>query len=190
MIGLTELDIQINTEAAKKYYKDLEETFINQKWQGPGDVCSVENNANNVYGWGLQTLNDPALPYHMYENPTETNHKIYKKTVNCIDWGSKLIDFFPTCYRSLLVVSPPGTVITPHTDPSTKFKIHIPIHTNKDHVWYLEDGEFYMEEGKVYALDVSYVHGTENKSKTNRVHAILEIQSTYKQEVLQMTGSI
>ena len=176
MKAIQPLDIEINLEQALEFYHAQENQFQDQKWSGPGEVCSVDNSADGVYGWALHTLNDPSLPYHMYENPHEIDHSKYAKTVNCVGWGEKVYSYFDKSYRGLIVVSPPGTYVQPHTDIPSKYKIHIPIVTNRDCVWILDEGEWHMPAGKAYLLDTEFLHGTINRGSTDRVHVILEIQ--------------
>lgn len=176
MKAIQPLDININLKNALDFYYKQETLFQNQKWQGPGEVCSVDNSADNVYGWALHTLYDPSLPYHMYENPREIDYTKYSKTINCVDWGEKILSFFNRSYRGLIVVSPPGTYVQPHTDIPSKYKIHIPIITNEECVWIFDEGEWHMPAGKAYLLDTEISHGTINRGSTNRVHVILEIQ--------------
>lgn len=178
MKAIQELDIQIDLTSATEFYLQQEELFQKQKWSGPGDVCSIDNDAEAVYGWALHTLNDPELPYHMYENPNATDWAKYSRTVNCVGWGSKTLNWFNKSYRGLIVVSPPGTYVQPHTDIPSKYKIHIPISTNPDCVWLLDEGEWHMPAGRAYLLDTQYPHGTVNKGTTDRVHVILELQKT------------
>lgn len=176
MKALTELNIKINLDRALDFYHQQEINYRDQMWAGPGDACSEDNLADSVYGWALHTMYDPNLPYHMYENPHEVDYKKYTKTINCVDWGATVLDFFNKSYRGVIVVSPPGTYVQPHTDIPSKYKIHIPILTNDQCVWLLDEGEYHMPAGKAYLLDTEMLHGTINRGNSNRVHVILEMQ--------------
>ena len=215
MIGITELDIDIDIDAALEYYHLLEKDFQLQKWVNKGenvpksicDDCVIDlsepsgrrcecgeppNQIDELYGWGLETLInlDPSAPYHMSDNPFERDYKNYKKTINCIGWGAKAVDFFERGYRSILAVSPPNTYVVPHKDWKDKCKIHIPIQTNDDCKWILEDGIFTMPAGKAYLLDVDFKHGTINKGNINRIHLVIEVMKKDLDSIKMLRGKI
>ena len=73
----------------------------------------------------------------------------------------------------------PGAEILEHTDDmgsadQMEMRIHIPIQTNPDVLFYLNNMLVEMKEGEVWYGDFSLPHRVENNSKKARVHMVLD----------------
>lgn len=64
----------------------------------------------------------------------------------------------------------PGTKLITHQDSPDKIRIHIPIYTNVDSNWVIDDEEYHMEPGWVYIVNTTLPHSIENTGTTSRVH--------------------
>lgn len=111
----------------------------------PQDSIETPNIYKKSYAWSLTILenHDPNTPYHKNLNPLEKDYRKYVKSSACFGRGEKIVDFFPKTYRTFLIVSTPETAIPWHKDGEDYYRIHIPIKTNNQCIWNLEDGKIY-----------------------------------------------
>jgi hypothetical protein len=185
-------NLQIDIEAARAWYNDLETKFSDQKWTGMGG-CACENPwaDDKAYGWGLQTIyEDVDRSYHAFENNEVGDFRLYKPTSCSQGWGEKALNTFPTAHRSVVGVAPPGTIVTPHTDQDNKIKIHIPIYADDTHWWATDDGFDHMYPGNAYILDVKRMHGTMNCGHVTRAHVIIICDEDQFDTIYNLTGII
>jgi hypothetical protein len=83
--------------------------------------------------------------------------------------------FFP---RIMLAKMAPGTKIPDHIDGKTKgwipHKIHIPIVTNQDAIFFIDREGTNFKKGTAYEVNNGTMHGVENNGTTVRIHLIFE----------------
>jgi hypothetical protein len=160
------LDIQIDTDRAKKYYADLEEKYQHLKWE-------ATLGKRTIYGWSIHILNGFLPPFGFYDKNTEPLgvENYYKSEIH-FDWAQDILNIIPYGYRAGVGVSPAGTIVPKHIDENWRdmMRLHIPIITNKDYVWHTHLGELHMAEGSVYLVDTSFEHSTINNGAEPRVH--------------------
>lgn len=199
MIGVYVLPINYDVDEAIDWYKTIEKNYWDQKWpvedpnykhplsndEGP------QNDFKDSYAWSLDTLKQRQDPsFHMYNHPLEQNYIDYQRTFLCCGWGERVVNFFPKTYRIYLTVSKPGTILPLHVDAGTKYRIHLPIITNDQCVWMLQDGDFSMPAGRAYMADTEIPHGTHNRSFEDRVHLSLELQKKDSDYIWNIKGTI
>ncbi|ACU63324.1 aspartyl/asparaginyl beta-hydroxylase domain-containing protein [Chitinophaga pinensis] len=73
----------------------------------------------------------------------------------------------------------PGSEIKPHKDPGCGyrdgvFRIHIPIMTNPEVYFMLEEEKLRLQSGECWYMDFSCTHAIVNKGYTARVHLIMD----------------
>jgi quercetin dioxygenase-like cupin family protein len=73
----------------------------------------------------------------------------------------------------------PGSVIKPHRDHDLaaeygKARLHIPVVTNPEVEFWLNGDRVEMREGECWYLDLSGVHSVANRSRTDRVHLVID----------------
>lgn len=82
-------------------------------------------------------------------------------------------------YTALIVNMIPGGYIDTHVDGGIFLEIahrlHIPIKTNKNVFFTVENKTINMEVGKIYEINNSKPHSVKNNSFENRIHLILDI---------------
>lgn len=80
--------------------------------------------------------------------------------------------------RVMLARMAPGGVIHPHRDenPAAKWphKIHVPILTNEDVIFYVDGTGFHFAEGEAVEVNNMGLHAVENCGQTDRIHLIFE----------------
>jgi hypothetical protein len=83
------------------------------------------------------------------------------------------------CPRIMLAKLPAGESINPHIDrsPAAQFphKVHIPLTTNDETFFILNEDYINMEIGSIYEVNNRKLHSVINKGKTERIHLIFEI---------------
>ena len=74
---------------------------------------------------------------------------------------------------SRITIHDPGARIDPHIDGGVHtFRLHIPIVTNDDAMFYWGDTPYNFKVGKTYLINTSTTHSTDNKGNTERAHII------------------
>lgn len=80
--------------------------------------------------------------------------------------------------RVMLARMAPGGVIHPHKDqnPAAKWphKIHVPLLTNDQVVFYVNGTGYHLEEGQAVEVNNMGMHGVANRGATDRIHLIFE----------------
>jgi hypothetical protein len=80
--------------------------------------------------------------------------------------------------RVMLARMAPGGVIQPHRDqsPAAKWphKVHVPLTTNKDVTFTIDDESYHLDEGEAVELNNMGIHAVENRGTTDRIHLIFE----------------
>jgi hypothetical protein len=90
----------------------------------------------------------------------------------------------PYCYKNaiyprvMLAKMDPGGIIHPHIDagPAAGFphKIHVPLQTNPQVMFYVEPNFYHFEVGKAYEVNNRVTHAVKNEGDTSRIHLIFE----------------
>lgn len=98
----------------------------------------------------------------------------------------EVMDRFPGRRSSGLTISyiPPedlsiGSAVHPHKDglPSDDWliRIHVPLQTNPQSIFYCDDVPYHMEVGKAYEVDITKLHYNRNPGPGPRVHLWFDI---------------
>lgn len=86
-------------------------------------------------------------------------------------YGLELVKKLPIKSKKWVVTDHvPGTKLITHQDSTDKIRIHIPIYTNNDSNWIINNKEYHMEAGWGYLVNTTLPHGVYNNGTTNRVH--------------------
>jgi len=80
--------------------------------------------------------------------------------------------------RVMLARMPVGGVIHPHVDagPAARWphKIHVPLFTNPDVQFYIDEHCYRLEQGRAYEVNNLTVHAVRNAGSCDRIHLIFE----------------
>jgi hypothetical protein len=83
--------------------------------------------------------------------------------------------YFP---KVMLANLPANSFIRPHTDGNAHLlaphKIHIPLITNPDCYFFVENERFHFEEGFAYEVNNAVNHSVINNGETDRIHLLFE----------------
>jgi len=89
---------------------------------------------------------------------------------------------------------PPEAKVNTHVDDfcgyeDGLFRVHIPITTNDDVYFILDDKRIVMEPGQVWYTNVNLPHSVANKGKTNRIHLVMDcIRNEWSDELFKALG--
>ncbi len=75
----------------------------------------------------------------------------------------------------------PGAKIHPHRDTSGTLELgflrfHVPIRTNSQVEFLVDDVAVPMQEGQLWAMNTSHKHAVSNLSDSDRIHLVLEVE--------------
>jgi len=121
------------------------------------------------------------------------DHRFYSDNAIWEDWKgviAPLLEVTAKAYgyqtaefpRIMLAKLPAGASIKPHIDrsPAAQFphKIHIPLLTNQETLFFLNDKGFNLKEGVIHEVNNRMNHSVVNKGNSDRIHLIFEVFST------------
>lgn len=93
-----------------------------------------------------------------------------------------------------LLALAPGSQIKPHKDQGCSyqngsFRIHIPIVTNPQVRFTINDEQLYLQEGECWYMDFGHTHSIVNEGKTTRVHLIIDaIRNDWTDQLFEQQG--
>jgi quercetin dioxygenase-like cupin family protein len=93
----------------------------------------------------------------------------------------QVLDWFPSeRNRIRLMRLKPGGRILRHSDPLHTIdprlvRLHVPIVTNPDVFFLVDDQRVEMHPGEAWHVDVRFPHAVENRGATTRVHLVMDL---------------
>jgi hypothetical protein len=123
------------------------------------------------YDWNLKDKIHSTSPNNFkIKNANDEIKKIYQKLEDWVD-GPVI--------RSEVISMPRNTRIRTHKDQSDLLylsrRFHIPIITNEQCIFTVEDEKFNLKEGNIYELNNRKYHSVENNSNKDRIHLIVDL---------------
>lgn len=167
----------------------------------------VSNYVGNIGGWSISWPAERDIPtpgksqgnkimYPELEGITEEEFYFNSKPMSHYKFGYMNVLLEQLTEKALrqMVMSRhhPGLYVLPHTD-SDKIKLHIPFETNSKACFFFgenKERKYYMEIGKMYLINPSTVHGTENNGTTNRTHLLSRVDNDFISALLKMDGTL
>jgi quercetin dioxygenase-like cupin family protein len=132
-------------------------------------------------GWSilsLRSLNgDPNITFS-----THTNFMPYADTPLLLQcpYLQEVINRLPGEKTSVRLMNlAAGAIIKEHTDQDISFeegeaRIHIPVQTNAQLAFYVEEEQVVMQEGEAWYLNLQLRHRVTNTGTTNRIHLVVD----------------
>ena len=117
-----------------------------------------------------QTELKPAMAHGDWHGLQEVTDPLVKDIMQHVDGKPDL--------RMLSVIMP-GKSIEAHSDPQEPdwlTRLHIPLTTNDQSIFYIAGQPNHFEVGKAYHVDTRVEHAIENKGTTPRIHFMLDIK--------------
>lgn len=181
-------NVKFNHAELVAYFHTLKHNYDHMKWQAPpGEFSDL------AYSWAIQTkMKDATRPCSPYHLPTDNENNFIgdfdRPTELVFGFGKKIIDTFPGVKQTVITVHYPGSKLPWHIDVEESLedhcKIHIPIETNNLSYFLYEDEKFVLEAGRVYLVNTSIDHATDNQGTTERAHLIFKIPVSYVDTIL------
>jgi len=90
----------------------------------------------------------------------------------CTGYALEIFNTMPCPPHDIqIAVHSAGTKLPEHQDGNDKFRFHIPIITNKDARFIINNHNLHLPaDGWCYLVNTTYLHSTENNSSIDRVH--------------------
>lgn len=167
---------------------------------GPVDISSIKTAILQIPE-RLWLVEDEKKENKKFFGLEETRHIIFRFTPGNRDhrqfystplwkmWSRKLLPLMaqvvrpygyqnPVFSKVLLARLPAGKIIPTHVDGEGSnlytHKIHVPIQTNSQALFYIEDVPYHLQEGFSYEVNNIVKHHVENLGDTDRIHLIFE----------------
>lgn len=93
---------------------------------------------------------------------------------------SQLLTLFPGCRDAYRYISAlhPGDYVPPHTDTLVQgwvTRVHVPIITNEDAVFIVDEKEHHLEVGMAYQVNPQNLHAVANRGNCTRIHLMFDV---------------
>lgn len=155
-----------NTLTEEDWYKNTVRNTMHSLEQTQSIILRYFDDYKNASGdWKNHLKNYPL--YEKYKDIIEQSLNTLKQEIEFKEY---------MCFFARLR---PNGVVGTHPDTGgfleTCHRIHIPIITNPDVKYVIEDREYYWEPGKVYEFDNTRLHGVINRSNQWRVHLMFNL---------------
>ena len=174
MIKYLKLPLTFNADKMAAEVLDLEATT----WK------AHYNTAHYSGDWSIIPLHAPGGDIHnLISTPAGTTGAIpFADTVflkRC-PYISTVLNQLQCEKRSVrLMYLAPGAIIKPHSDQQLsvedrEVRLHLPVMTNDEMYFYLEEERVKMDAGTCWFLNLSLTHRLENKGQTGRIHLVVD----------------
>jgi len=153
------------------------------------DIIKVMNiqwtnhyNQNDYDGkWtSIALLSSDGKSDTIYAFPVEKSELKNTDAIESCSYFKEILDAFPfekAAVRLLNLSS--GARIKSHSDHCLGyedgcFRLHIPIITNPDVVFILDDKRLIMKEGECWYINANFIHSVANKGSEDRIHLVID----------------
>ena len=156
------------------------------------DVARLERDAwidhfvtDNYEGtWTVLPLRAPSGASHpiqtIYSDPSAESFVDTPLLERCPYFQQVLASFACPLHAARLMKLAAGSVIKPHRDHDLaiergRARLHVPVATNPDVDFRVEDERVVLQEGECWYLDLSRTHSVANLGKSDRVHLVIDV---------------
>ena len=116
----------------------------------------------------------------IYALNNDTKEIIYTEILDSCDYFKEILEgllFKKTAVRLLKLAV--GAEIRPHKDhclgyEDGSFRLHIPIITNPEVEFILDDTRLIMNEGECWYIDANFTHSVANRGTVDRIHFVID----------------
>ncbi len=140
---------------------------------------------NNFEGnWSIIPLRSPKGETHpirmSYSDPSQ-NEFVDTHFLKQTSYLPKVVSWLQCPVKSVrLMKLAAGSIIKKHTDLDLaaeygEARLHVPIETNTDVHFFLNDSEVFMNQGECWYLRLSDPHNVDNNSQSDRIHLVLDV---------------
>lgn len=159
----------------------IEETLLNNEWNDY-DFRQIKYNMTHH--------NTKTIPIYWLSNKwkvnTIPNINIFYQFIHYKNWIDNEIypllnSFYPNCIivKAMFAMLLPNSNIPEHIDKGDSLKyvhrIHIPIITNENVLFFIDNTEFNFKKGEIIEINNMKKHRVENNSSDSRIHLIIDL---------------
>lgn len=180
---IIKLDIVCDINELREYFETVKKDFQHLRWDtGDRDVeagyGTKGHSLKGVHGWAIDhngvDLHAPCAPFEVEKRKLD----FYRETELNFGFMKKMKRIFPSQLAQTWAITchPPGAKLAYHIDQAEFIKVHIPIDTNDNAIFYYRDEEFNMKaDGSMYLVNTMIEHGTDNRGDTIRNHLMFNV---------------
>lgn len=180
---ILKLDIVCDIDELREYFEIVKRDFQHLKWEaGDRDIeagyGTKGHSLAGVHGWAIDhngvDLHEPCAPFEVEKRKLD----FYRETELNFGFMNKMKRIFPSQLAQTWAITchPPGAKLAYHIDQAEFIKVHIPIDTNDNAIFYYRDEEFNMKaDGSMYLVNTMIEHGTDNRGDTIRNHLMFNV---------------
>lgn len=154
--------------------KDLQ-GILSQKWMAH---YNQQNYTGNWTSLALMSTDGSSQSIKAFD--TENKEIVFTELMDNCPYFKEILDYFPfekTAVRLLKLDA--GALIKPHSDyclgyEDGTFRIHIPIVTNPEVEFILDQQRLIMNEGECWYINANFIHSVANRGTIDRVHLVID----------------
>lgn len=171
--------LQQDLETCRKY--NFLQNYVPENYHGKDYILPLRSIEGN--------MNFPAA--------APGNPELFKDTAALKEcpYFKKVLEAFLCEKEAVRLMSlPPGAVMNTHTDHECGyedgiFRVHVPIITNDEVYFILNDERVVMQAGEAWYTNVNLPHSVANKGETHRVHLVIDgIRNDWSDELFGKMG--
>lgn len=168
-------NIHFSQKDLEDYYTDIKENFDYLKWTMPD---TPNTKLGGLYGYGILTNKDN--PDECTDPPGSRKDKtrynpLIKPTKMLKGFAKKLFDQIPYMEELVITGHPSNSGIPSHVDKDEHVRVHIPLYTNNDSNFIVNETVYILEPNNAYIVNTKRIHTTINNGKCDRVHLHFKI---------------
>lgn len=197
---ISELNLSFDVNEALAYYETLNNDYKHLHWfylkdHNDPKFIDPKNKMDDMNGWGLQTIyNDMSFPYHCDLDPHNEGPKYFKSTPLVFGFAERLLNFFPSPYRTCLYIHTPTTHINKWMPGGPKHvKVILPLRTNSKSLLTshtMPVTEVHPVPGKVYLVKPTNPIEVINLGETDDIFIVFNVPEERLSDVEKLTGVI
>lgn len=149
-------------------------------WDGTCEKFA-DINCRSLRNWVLSIPLDewPSDVHRTDRQPTMANENWRELKIKSADLIGRLTPFLNGAKvdRRHISVVMPGRDVFPHKDQFDNdwlYRVHVPLVTNEQAVFVVEDIRFHLEVGSAYRVNVAKQHSVENNGTVPRIHFMFD----------------
>jgi hypothetical protein len=158
----------------KQLQSDIE-TISNNKWIAHYNKNDYEGNWTSLSLFSVDGKSET-----IYASPTISETIFETEILSSCAYLKEVLDHFlfkKTCVRLLRLAA--NAEVKPHSDnclgyEDGTFRLHIPIITNPDVEFILDNQRLVMNEGECWYINANFIHSVANKGKEDRIHLVID----------------
>jgi hypothetical protein len=128
---------------------------------------------------GIALRSTDGLANRLFKDPNQHNFADTPVLARCRNLQAVLAHFHCPLTSVRLLKLAAGAAIREHNDPNLHYeygeaRVHVPLLTNPQVEFFLDDERIVMNEGECWFLNLSLPHRVINRGETDRIHLVID----------------